>query len=88
MVLPVFVVVVLFFALLISYPWQVLTVGTLAYLACLPLGWVSFREYQRKDAEIAAAGIAAATPAVESPLSPEQGSIEPDSDQDRPARLN
>ena len=35
MVLPVFVMVVLFFALLISYPWQVLTVGTVAYLgAC------------------------------------------------------
>ena len=50
MVLPVFVVVVLFFALLISYPWEVLTVGTLAYLACLPLGWLSYREYQRKDA--------------------------------------
>ena len=34
MVLPVFVMVVLFFALLVSYPWQVLTVGTLA-LSCL-----------------------------------------------------
>src|SRR6202165_4212887 len=32
MVLPVFVVVVLFFALLISYPWDVLTVGVLIYL--------------------------------------------------------
>ena len=50
MVLPVFVVVVLFFALLISYPWEVLTLGTLAYLGCLPLGWLSYREYQRKDA--------------------------------------
>jgi CDP-diacylglycerol--serine O-phosphatidyltransferase len=87
MVLPVFVVVVLFFALLISYPWQVLTVGTLAYLACLPLGWISFREYQRKDAEVIAAG-AAIAPAVESPLSPEHGEVERDSDQDRPARLN
>ena len=50
MVLPVFVLVVLFFALLISYPWQVLTIGTVAYLGCLPLGWLSYREYQRKDA--------------------------------------
>ena len=50
MVLPVFVVVVLFFALLISYPWEVLTLGSLAYLACLPFGWLSYREYQRKDA--------------------------------------
>jgi CDP-diacylglycerol--serine O-phosphatidyltransferase len=88
MVLPVFVVVVLFFALLISYPWQVLTAGTLIYLACLPFGWMSFREYERKDAEIAAASAASASPVVESPLSPEQGGIERDSDPERPARLN
>ena len=50
MVLPVFVLVVLFFALLIAYPWWVLTIGTVCYLACLPLGWLSYREYQRKDA--------------------------------------
>ena len=87
MVLPVFVVVVLFFALLISYPWQVLTVGTLVFLGCLPLGWISFREYQRKD-RAAAASETAAAPASESPLSPEQAGIERDSDHDRPARLN
>src|ERR1700686_687252 len=54
MVLPVFGGGGLFFALLISYPWEVLTIGTLAYLGCLPLGWLSYREYQRKD-EVAAA---------------------------------
>ena len=43
MVLPVFVLVVLFFALLIAYPWWVLTIGTLCYLGCLPLGWMSYR---------------------------------------------
>ncbi|MGB8670246.1 MAG: CDP-diacylglycerol--serine O-phosphatidyltransferase, partial [Pseudolabrys sp.] len=60
MVLPVFVMVVLFFALLVSYPWQVLTLGTLVYLACLPLGWLSYREHQRKDAVAAAAATSAA----------------------------
>lgn len=55
MVLPVFVVVVLFFALLISYPWIVLTIGTIAYLTCLPLGWWAYRENVRKDAEAATA---------------------------------
>ena len=55
MVLPVFVLVVLFFALLIAYPWWVLSIGTVVYLACLPLGWHSYREYARKDAEAAAA---------------------------------
>src|SRR5580692_10193326 len=41
LVLIVFIGVVLFFALLISYPWEVLTIGTLAYLASLPFGWLS-----------------------------------------------
>src|SRR5947207_6504161 len=50
MVLPVFVVVVLFFALLIAYPWWVLSIGTVCYLASLPFGPISYREYQRKDA--------------------------------------
>jgi len=61
MVLPVFVVVVLFFALLVSYPWVVLTLGTLAYLASLPFGWLSYRDYERRDAEAAAAATAAPT---------------------------
>ena len=83
MVLLVFVVVVLFFALLISYPWAVLTIGPLAYLGCLPLGWLSYRELQRKDA----ATLAAATPAGEAPTAPDH--IQPgDSDHERPARLN
>ena len=88
MVLPVFVVVVLFFALLISYPWEVLTLGTLTYLVCLPLGWFSHREHVRKD--FAAAGVAATTPAPasESPLAPGAAGPERDSDKDRPARLN
>jgi CDP-diacylglycerol---serine O-phosphatidyltransferase len=60
MVLPVFVVVVLFFALLLSYPWEVLTLGTLAYLASLPFGWLSYRDYERRDAEAAAAAAGAA----------------------------
>jgi CDP-diacylglycerol---serine O-phosphatidyltransferase len=83
MVLPVFVVVVFFFALLISYPWVVLTVGTLAYLGCLPFGWLSYREYQRKDA----AAVAAAATAAEAPMAPGHISAD-DSDHQRPARLN
>jgi CDP-diacylglycerol--serine O-phosphatidyltransferase len=82
LVLPVFVVVVLFFALLISYPWEVLTIGTLAYLGCLPLGWLSYREHQRKD-EAAAVAVSAA----DAPIAP--GSVPAsDSDHERPARLN
>ena len=82
LVLPVFVVVVLFFALLISYPWEVLTVGTLAYLGCLPLGWLSYREYQRKDEAAAAAALAADAPMARGPVPASN------SDHERPARLN
>jgi CDP-diacylglycerol--serine O-phosphatidyltransferase len=81
MVLPVFVMVVLFFALLVSYPWQVLTLGTLVYLACLPLGWLSYREHQRKYAVAAAA-----SPASNVVLSSNQPVG--DQDDDRPTRLN
>jgi CDP-diacylglycerol--serine O-phosphatidyltransferase len=49
-VLPIFVVTVLFFALLISYPWEVLSLGVLIYLGSLPLGWLSYRNHKRKDA--------------------------------------
>jgi len=80
MVLPVFVTVVLFFALLVSYPWQVLTVGTLAYLACLPLGWLSYREYQRKDT-------AAATTTADAAF-PHEATVGGDVEKDRPSRLN
>ncbi len=89
MVLAVFVVVVLFFALLISYPWEVLSLAALVYLGCLPFGWLSYRDYQRKD-QAASAGVteAAAAPAGDAPLSPDHAGHERDSDPDRPVRLN
>jgi CDP-diacylglycerol--serine O-phosphatidyltransferase len=93
MVLPVFVLVVLFFALLISYPWVVLTIGTVIYLASLPLGWMSHRNHERKDAAAAAqaaapadthAGRHDAVPGETPSLSPNP----PDQPRERPARLN
>jgi CDP-diacylglycerol--serine O-phosphatidyltransferase len=83
MVLPVFVLVVSFFALLIAYPWWLLTLGTIAYLACLPLGWVSYKEYQRKDAMTAAQATDASD--VLAPDALPSGAVE---DHERPARLN
>jgi CDP-diacylglycerol--serine O-phosphatidyltransferase len=96
MVLPVFVVVVLFFALLFAYPWIVLTAGTLAYLGSLPLGVLSYRNYERRQAvemgsqrgtsmpeSVAVPGAAGSTV-----LSPGQPSAAPSERTDRPARLN
>ena len=51
LVLPVFIGVVVFVALLIAYPWVVLTISALTYLASLPFGWLSHRGYVRRDAQ-------------------------------------
>jgi CDP-diacylglycerol--serine O-phosphatidyltransferase len=104
MVLPVFVMVVLFFALLISYPWVVLTIGTVCYLASLPVGYLSYRHHQRKDAAGASAAASASAsahtrshkevpslPPRQDDHPPDQGENPPDQDDhppDRPARLN
>jgi CDP-diacylglycerol--serine O-phosphatidyltransferase len=95
MVLPVFVLVVLCFALLIAYPWAMLTAATVAYLASLPFGVLSYRKHQRKSAEFAQTEAAPAkaaslttSPAASPPAPPvEQPAVE-HPDPDRPARLN
>jgi CDP-diacylglycerol--serine O-phosphatidyltransferase len=61
---PVIVLMVLFIALLIAYPWELLTAGTLAFLVSLPFGWLSYRGYERRSRESRAA---AAAPAAVSP---------------------
>jgi CDP-diacylglycerol--serine O-phosphatidyltransferase len=86
MVLPVFIVVVLVVALLISYPWEVLTVGTLLYLGSLPFGLISHRRYAQEDAANAAAASGHSKAASDS--DPSQLSMPQQSDEDRPPRLN
>jgi CDP-diacylglycerol---serine O-phosphatidyltransferase len=81
---PVIVIVVLFFALLIAYPWELLTVGTLAYLSTLPFGWLSYRGYERRSRE---AHPEQQPPATASPPLA-AGLVRPAEDDDRPARLN
>lgn len=87
-VLPIFVVVVLFVALLVSYPWWVLTIGTVCYLASLPFGWLAYQRYKAQDAAAADAGTAAA-PAAGAASSPPMSPVLPGSeDSERPGRLN
>jgi CDP-diacylglycerol---serine O-phosphatidyltransferase len=85
MVGPLIVVVVLFFALLIAYPWILLTAGTLAYLVSLPFGWLSYRDYERRSRESRTepVSVAAAAPA---PIA--SGVVRPAEGEDRPSRLN
>jgi CDP-diacylglycerol--serine O-phosphatidyltransferase len=85
MVLPVFVSVVFFVALLIGYPWHMLSVGSVLYLVSLPAGWKSYRDHARK------AAAQNAVPANVPPSSPSSSyastASEPPPD-DRPVRLN
>jgi CDP-diacylglycerol---serine O-phosphatidyltransferase len=84
MVLPVFVSVVFFIALLIGYPWYILSVCTVLFLLSLPLGWRSYRNHERNAAALAAA------PAGAAPSNPPPPFVPPasESEQDRPTRLN
>ena len=88
LVLPVFVGVIFFIALLIGYPWQILSAGSVLYLLSLPMGWKSYRDHAQKlaaaptavPAEAAAPGPAPSYPAVPaSPAPPED---------ERPERLH
>jgi CDP-diacylglycerol--serine O-phosphatidyltransferase len=85
MVLPVFVSVVFFIALLISYPWHILSAGSVVYILSLPLGWRSYRDQARHLAAQTAAPAGAAPPSQASPFT--ASAPEPDRD-DRPTRLN
>jgi len=84
LVLPVFVSVIFFIALLIGYPWHVLSVGTVLYLLSLPMGWKSYRDhklaYEAAHAH-ATAPPAAPAPSLTSPL------VERPTDE-RPERLH
>jgi CDP-diacylglycerol--serine O-phosphatidyltransferase len=82
MVGPLIVLVVLSIALLIAYPWIVLTAGTLAYLVGLPFGWLSYRNYERRSAEAQAEAAALHTPGVVVNM------VRPADDNDRPSRRN
>ena len=81
MVLPVVVLVVLFIALLISYPWHLLSVCSVLYLACLPLGWMSYRKHENN----ARTAVSAATGGAEAA----NFSVTPgETDAERRTRLN
>src|ERR1700751_4183713 len=45
LVLPVFVSVIFFIALLIAYPWYILSAGSVLYIVSLPLGFKPYRDH-------------------------------------------
>jgi CDP-diacylglycerol--serine O-phosphatidyltransferase len=85
MVLPVFVSVIFFIALLIGYPWHILSAGSALYMLSLPLGWKSYRD-QARAVEASATVPAGVVPA--NPASPFAPAIPDAPEDDRPGRLH
>jgi CDP-diacylglycerol--serine O-phosphatidyltransferase len=56
-VLPIFVLVVLLVALLVSYPWELLTASTLVYLTCIPFAYMHYKRLERAHLAAASGGI-------------------------------
>jgi CDP-diacylglycerol--serine O-phosphatidyltransferase len=88
MVLPVVVAVVLFIALLVSYPWHILSAMSVAYLLSLPLGWKSYRDQERSLAASQAVVPADVTASAADPASPYAPAAPESPADDRPTRLN
>jgi CDP-diacylglycerol--serine O-phosphatidyltransferase len=86
LVLPVFVCVIFFIALLIGYPWHILSAGSALYLLSLPLGWKSYQD-QKRAYEAANAPVATATVPAEPSPSLTAPVTEPPADE-RPERLH
>jgi len=84
MVLPAFVAVVLMGALLIGYPWHMLSVGSVLYLLSLPVGWKSYRDQERAFAAQTAAVVPSAAEAA-TPFAPPSSAASQD---ERPTHLN
>jgi len=89
-VLPIFLFVVLFIALLVAYPWPILMLGTLAYLVSLPFGLRSYRQHERRarQAEPAAPPASPQTHDESTVPTPADVTASEPSDAERPARLN
>ena len=86
LVLPAFVAVIVFIALLIAYPWHVLSIGTVLYLLALPLGYKSYRDQARALESAGPADGEVSSP----PSAPTLANLSepPHEDDDRPGRLH
>ena len=87
MVLPVFVSVIFFIALLIGYPWHILSAGSILYLLSLPLGWKSYRD-QKLAYEAANAPPPAPAAATPEPAPSLTAPVVEASPEERPGRLH
>jgi CDP-diacylglycerol--serine O-phosphatidyltransferase len=85
LVLPVFVAVIFFIALLIGYPWYILSLGSVLYLLSLPLGWKSYQRQARAAEALAPVPSEVSPTAPTAALAPNVAEAPRD---DRPERLH
>ncbi|MEK9284101.1 MULTISPECIES: phosphatidylcholine/phosphatidylserine synthase [unclassified Bradyrhizobium] len=85
LVLPAFVAVIFFIALLISYPWYILSAGTVLYLLSLPLGYKSYRDQARAAGATAPSTSEVAQPQSSAALA---ANLPDQAHDDRPERLH
>ncbi|WOH84657.1 phosphatidylcholine/phosphatidylserine synthase [Bradyrhizobium sp. BEA-2-5] len=85
LVLPAFVSVVFFVALLIGYPWHILSAGSVLYLISLPWGWKSYRDQER---QLAAQTQAAGAPMAAQAAAPYTAPVAESDHDDRPTHLH
>lgn len=69
-VMPIFVVTVAFFGLMVSFPFEVLALGTMLYLAMIPYGVTRYRRLERMAATAPAAAPDPLPPAAPEPFPP------------------
>jgi len=80
----VFVAVISLIALLIGYPWHMLSAGAVLYLLSLPLGWTSYRKQARALAVASSAASSQVAPSASSmPLAPTPSDSPSDDRRDR-----
>jgi CDP-diacylglycerol---serine O-phosphatidyltransferase len=88
LVLPVFVSVIFFIALLVGYPWHILSAGSVLYLLSLPMGWKSYRDQAQKLAAAPTAVPAEAAPTSPAPAYPPVTGSNAQPEDERPERLH
>jgi len=81
-VMPIFVLVVAVVALLVTYPFPTLSIGTLIYLACIPLSVKRFSDHLRSTPEAKPP----AAPAADTPAATAPAAIVPQDVQSPPTR--
>jgi CDP-diacylglycerol--serine O-phosphatidyltransferase len=88
LVLPVFVSVIFFIALLVGYPWHILSAGSVLYLLSLPMGWKSYRDHAQKLAAAPTAVPAEAAAPSPAPSYPPVTGSNAQPEDGRPERLH